>query len=135
MEAWAAPSESEGWVSPAFDNIFVRDIEGVGIIDEKIPVHVEAGSNARLGALGALKTVSGIGGDSARIYQSHRVEHRAAVLVQEHLIAHRVADDLQADALGFHSCRVRSITIPSIAVVSIKSSLMNRTPHSRTSVL
>src|SRR5579863_3561755 len=87
------------------------DVEGVRIIDEEISLHIEAGSDARSGILGPLKTVARIRGDPARIYQPHWVEHGTSVFIQDHFLAHGIADYLKANALGFKRRGVGAVMV------------------------
>ena len=87
------------------------DVEGVRIIDEEIALHIKTGGDARGCIPGSLKTVTRIRGDPARVHQSHRVEHGTSIFIQDHLIAHSIADYLQANPLRFEGCGVGAVMV------------------------
>ena len=71
-------------------------------------MHVETGRDSRGGFLAARKQVAGILRHPAVIHQAHRVQHRAAIFVQQYVLANRIANDFQPRPLGFQSSCIRS---------------------------
>src|SRR5580658_11360700 len=88
------------------------NVEGIRIIDEEIALHIETGGDARGGIPGSLKAMASVRGDPAGVHQSHRVEHWTPVFIKYHLIAHSIADYLEANSLGFESCGIGAVIVP-----------------------
>src|SRR5438445_10594593 len=68
--------------------------KSVGITNKEIPVHVVSCRNSRSGIFRRFKSVAGVQRNSAGVNDSNRIEHWAAVFVEEHLISHDLPNDL-----------------------------------------
>src|SRR5450631_4389645 len=100
-----------GALARMLHHVCIGDIESVRVIDEEVSVHVEARCNSGSGGLRPPETVPSVCGDAACVYDPDRIEHGASVLVQDHFVADRIADHLQADTLGFESGGIGTVVV------------------------
>ena len=110
IEVCAVGSECEE-CSPACSTRLVSvTLKASGSADEEVAVHVEPGRDAGA-ASSSLKTVPRVGGDAAGVHDSDRIEHGAAVFVEDHIVSDGIANQLQADPLGFEGSCIRTVVI------------------------
>src|SRR5579871_2031705 len=94
-----------------FHQICISDVERIGIIDEEVAVHVEAGCDTGSGGLRPQETMPGVGGDAACVYDPDGVEHGASIFIQNYIVADRIAVHLQIYALGFERSCIWTVVI------------------------
>src|SRR5271169_255736 len=88
-----------------------RDRESVRIGDKEIPVHIITSGNAGGRVPAGLERMTGVAGDASGIHESHRIQHRAAVFIEQHSVSYGVANDLQSNALRLKRGRMWTVVI------------------------
>src|SRR6516225_12468508 len=85
------------------------DGESVRVSGKEVAIHVITSGNSRGGFLACFERVTGVDGDAAGIHNTYRIEHRAPILIKEHIVTDGFTNDPQADALGLKSGRIRLV--------------------------
>src|SRR6185437_578324 len=87
------------------------DREGIGIGHEIIAVHIVAGRDAGRRRFAAREGMAGILRDAPEIDITNRIQHYAAVFIQQNALAYSFTDNAQPDPLRLHRRGVRFVVV------------------------
>src|SRR5215471_13231836 len=83
--------------------------ESIRVSDVEIAIHIVASRNSRSRFSARCKRMAGVDRGSAGINNTHGIEHGASILVEQNVVTHSLAYDMQADALRFEGGRIRLV--------------------------